>query len=182
MSVTALYLLHKKEFEPIVRPKDYVAILTPQAKWVYGRVVYVEPIHPQIKNLGSISAASATSYPTHRGTEELEEMEVGKNEFAQYRLLPLDDVMLEVYLPAAISRFNLKAGPTKISVRSPEHFAEIFVYEDNVPTIKYYAVLFRDLDNARIMFYGYRFVFEPLTTPPKEFTVIPATGVAPRST
>ncbi len=181
MSVTSIYLLHKEGFEPIVRPKDYVAILSPQAEWVYGRVIYVEPIQPQVISLGTISAANPSSYPTLAGTRELSDMEVGRNEFAQYRLEILDDFLLEVYLPAAISRFNLKSKPTRISFRSPKNFTEIYVYEDNPPTVKYYSVLFRDLDNARLMFYGYRYVIEKTSTPPKEFTVIPATGVAPRS-
>ena len=188
MSVTSIYLLHKKEFEPIVRPKDYVAILTPQRKWVYGRVIYLEPIQPQIVSLGSLGAASASNYPTYQGMYELEEMELGRNEFGQYRLFVLDDFLVEVYQPAATSRFNLKAGPTKISVKSPQQFLEIYVYEDEVPTIKYYSTLFTSITNARLMFYGYRYVIQklPVTSEKdlkkygiKEYTVIPASGVAP---
>lgn len=184
VSVTSIYLLHKKEFEPIVRPKDYVAILTPQRKWVYGRVIYLEPIQPQIVSIGSLPAANASNYPTYQGLKELTEMELGRNEFGQYRLYLLDDFLVEVYQPAATSRFNLKAGPTGITVKSPEQFLEIYVYEDEVPTIKYYSTLFTGIDNARIMFYGYRYVIEKIDVKtkkdiPKEYTVIPAAGVSP---
>jgi len=181
VSCTSVYLLYKKPFEPIVRPKDNVAILSPQRRWFYGKVIYVEPIQPQTISLGKIPAADPSNYPTLAGTYTLKDMQIGKHEFAQYRLFILDDYMLEVYLPAAVSRFNLKSGPTRISVKTPNNFTEIYVYEDNVPTVKYYSTVFRDIDNARLVFYGYRYVVQPLTTPPSEYTVIPATGVAPIS-
>lgn len=181
MSCTSVYLLYKKPFEPIVRPKDNVGILTPQHKWFYGKVVYVEPIQPQVISLGKIPAADPNNYPTYAGSYQIKEMQVGRNEFAQYRLFILDDYLLEVYLPAALSRFNLKSGPTKISVKTPKNFAEIYVYEDNVPTVKYYSTVFKDIDNARLVFMGFRYVVQPLASVPSEYTVIPSTGLAPQS-
>ena len=182
MSVTTIHLLHKKEFEPIVRPLENVAIFTPEGKYVFGQVVYLEPIQPETISLGSVSAADPTNYPTYRGMTELTDLELGKNEFAQYRLFVLDDILVEVYQPAALSRYMLKARPTRISVRSPNNFVELFVFEDKVPTIKYYAVTFRDIANARLLFYGFRYIIKRLEEKPKEFTVIPCSGVPPKVT
>jgi len=184
MSVTALHVLYKREFEPVVRPLENVAIVDSldESKWIFGKVLFIEPLQEQTINLGELGAADKDNYPTPGSTKELTELKVGENEFAQYRIYVLDDFLLEVKQPSAVSRFVNKEGATKIpKFIARDNFAEIFVYEDEVPTVQPYAILFTSLPMARIKVMGFRYVLQPLREKPREFTVIPVGGISPRA-
>ena len=186
MSVTALHVLYKKEFEPIVRPLEYVALMNDvsMSKWIFGKVIFIEPLQPITINLGSLSAADPNRYPTPGTTKTLDSIAVGDNEFAQYRIKVLDDFLLEIKLPPALSRFINRNGPTYVQRISRDQLTEIFVYKDDVPTVQPYSILFTDLEVARIMVYGFRYVFVKLSEDEKrrviaegKYTVIPISGI-----
>ena len=182
MSVTSLHLLYKEVFEPIVRPLDNVAITysTDKSTWTYSKVVYVEPLQPQVIDLGSLDASTTTNYPAVGSSKDLNELKLGENELGQYRIYPLDDIILEVRQPAAMSRFVNRTSKTYITKVSPPNFVEIFVYEDNyVPQVVPYNPLFSAQDTSRIMIPGFRYIMEPLSSAPESYTVIPVSGVAP---
>ena len=178
MSVTALHVLSKREFEPIVRIDENVKILAEAP--IYGRVVYLEPIQPFVIDLGSISAATPQNWPASGSSKTLDDLELGEREFGQWRLLVLDDYLLEVNLPSTTGRFVRKKGITPISKLSlaKEQLAEIFTYRDIVPKVTPFNPNFDSLDMARLLVAGYRYVFEPLERPPREYTVIPVYGLA----
>jgi len=178
VSVSALHVLHKREFEPVVRIEENVKILAEGP--IFGRVTFIEPIQPIIIDLGPIDAATPTRYPAIGAQRELKELELGEREFGQWRLLVLDDILLEVKLPSALGRFVRKAGSTLVSRLSlaRDQLTEIFTYKDIVPTVTPFNPRFEPMEMARIVVYGYRYVIEPLDRPPKEYTVIPVYGLA----
>ena len=179
MSVTAVHLLYKHELEPVVRLEENVKLLVPGGE-VYGKVVFAEPIQPQIINLGPITAASTSNPLAVGSTRKLSEMELGEEEFGQWRLFVLEDVLLEVRQPSSMGRFLTKNGPTlvnKFTISVPQ-IAELYTYKDYVPTVVPYNYHFKEIDNARILVFGIRYIMEPLTTKPSEYTVVPITGRA----
>lgn len=179
MGVTAIHLVHKKEFEPVVRIEENVKLLVPGGE-VYGKVVYLEPIQPFVIDLGGLPAATPTQWPAIGASKELNELELGEREFGQWRLLVLDDILLEVKLPAAVGRFVKKSGATQVSRLSlaRDQFTEVYTYRDTVPTVVPLNPNFYNMDMARLMITGYRYVIEPLDRPPRDYTVIPVRGVA----
>lgn len=179
MSVTSLYVIHKREFEPIVRIEEAVRLVAERD--IYARVVYIEPIQPLIIDLGPIGAATPTLWPAPGSSRELSELELGESEFGQWRIAPLDDILLEVRLPAAIARFVRRAGATPVSRLSisRDQFTEIFTLRRlAVPTVVPYNPNFYPLDMARILVAGYRYVFEHLESAPEKYTTIPIHGFA----
>jgi len=180
-----VHLLHAEKFEPVVRIGENVKLIgSSEEDVIYGKVVFIEPIQEIIINLGSLNAADANNYPTPGTEYDLDELKMGADEFAQYRIYVLDDFLLEIKHPAAVSRFNTKTGPTKLPTVArlfgKDNFAEIFIYEDEVPKVRPYSILFKSLDVARIKVMGFRYVIEKLESEPKEYTAIPVAGLPPR--
>ena len=179
-----LHLLYEKDFEPIVRPDENVKLLLPQGH-IYGRVVFVEPLQPIVVDVGPLKAAGPSSWPAVGTSKELDELELGSNEFGQWRMLVLDDFLVEFRLPAAMGRFVTKNGATYVSKLSTllaknSGITEFYTYSDQVPQVVTYNPNFYDLLTARMVFAGFRYVFEPLREEPKEYTVIPTAGMPPR--
>ena len=178
MSVTAVHLLYKHTLEPVVRLEENVKLLLPGDAEVYGRVTFSEPVQPKIIGLGPIAAASSLQPLVAGSTKKLAELELGEYEFGQWRLLVMEDYLLEVKQPASMGRFLTKSGPSylnKFTITMPQ-LAEIFTYRDYVPTVVPYNYHFKEIDNARVLAVGIRYIIEPLTSKPSEYTVIPVSG------
>jgi hypothetical protein len=175
MSVTALHVLHKVAFEPIVRLEENVKLLVPGGV-VYGKVTFLEPVQPKLISVGSIPAANATTPVAMGATKKLTELELGEREFGQWRLIPLEDFMVQLNLPSSTGRFLTKDGSTYITPFSPLNFVEVYTYSDYVPTIIPYNIHYRAVDNGRLIALGYRYVIEELKEPPEKYTVIPIAG------
>ncbi len=187
MSVTAQYVLYKKEFEPIVKIGDYVKLyLGTGSKPVYGRVVYIEPIQPMVKDLGPLPAASTSTWPMPGPTTRLDEMKLGSSEWGQWRLVVLDDFLLDVNLPGAMPKYQTASEQTPVSpldnAIGKEQLAEIYTYgSEYVPTVQPLNPLFTEQPVARIMMYGFRYVISQVSAEPEKYTVIPVAGYPPSS-
>lgn len=177
MTVTAIHLVHKVAFEPVVRVDENVKLLAERP--IFGRVTFVEPLQPQVIDLGALPAAAPAAWPAPGAQRELSELKLGEREFGQWRLLILDDFLLEVRLPAATGRFVTKAGPTRASRLSlaKEQLLELYTYRDTVPTVQPLNPNFSALEMSRLLVAGFRYVFEVLERAPKEYTAIPVYGV-----
>ena len=179
-----MWLIHKAELEPIVRIGENVAIAEgpTEDRWTYGRVIFLEPVQPIIKNVGPLSAATATSYPAVGTKANLDEIKLGSGEFGQWRIFPIDDFYIQLNQPSAVGRFLTKSGPTYASKLSAlkSQMVEVFTWEDSVPSVTPINPLFIDQTLARLMIVGFRYVIDELPTKPSEYTVIPVAGLATR--
>jgi len=177
MSVTALHVLYKKEFEPIVRPMENVAIAesTNEGTWKFYKVKYIEPFYVDYTT-PSITNGSSTDV-------DVTDLELGKNEIGQIRiLLQTNGFEIEVKLPEAIKKFVTKNLVSKIdswlSSNYP-HLTELFYMEDNTPKFTVYNNSGSD-GSANIKFIGFRYILEQLGYVPKEYTVIYVYSIPPR--
>lgn len=178
MSVTALHILYKEKLEPIVRPLENVALQDSRDEktWKFYKVLYIEPFYIEY----TTSTITAGSY----STIEVENLELGKDEVGQIRiLLQTDGFKIEVNLPEAVKKFLTKNYVTRIdywlSTNYP-HLTELFYFEDDTPRFTVYNESGTD-GAATIKFIGFRYLLKPLPYPPKEYTVIPIYSIPPRT-
>ena len=181
MSVTAQYVLYKHELEPIVKIGDYVKLFLGTRGAVYGKVVYIEPLQPRVKNLGPLDAASTGTWPMPGPSIKLNEMALGGREWGQWRLVVLDDFLLNVNVPGAMPKWQTRDAQTPESLLDSaigrDQLVELYTYTDEfIPTVQPLNPLFESQPLARILFYGYRYVIEPVRNEPEKYTVIPVGG------
>lgn len=161
-------------FEPIVRKGDNVELIK-SSKDVLGyyKVKYIEPLPEKIHDFGAINAE------TDNGDQEIDDLYMSDSEFAQYRILLLDDMHITVSQPKAKKRYGTKSYVHVITPRIQQtapHLTQIFVFEDEK--------IFFDARNPtkynrlkhRILLYGWRFILEKLASKPQTYTTIPIEG------
>jgi len=176
-----IHLLYREKFDPIVRIGEYVGILDGTRQLGIYQVTYIEPIQPIVINLGPLSApASIAEYPKPGNDKTLSEIDLGERELGQFRIKLLDDFMLEVYQPASTTRFNLRNGPTRVSILSPGNFVELFTISDERKIkVKPYNIRFEPMQLARIMIYGFRYVLKEVKERVREVTWVIVGAKAP---
>lgn len=181
MSVTAIHLPYKESFEPVVRINDNVKLILTDGI-IYGRVTYLEQIEPIIIDLAESSplpAVSSSTTPIAPGNQyELSDIELGENEFGQWRMKLLDDFLLEMRLPPAVTKHVVRSGSTYLSmlISNIPNMGDFFTYKDKVPTVIPYNIRFETMDMARIMVYGFRYIIERIHEEPENYTSIPVPG------
>ncbi len=181
MSVTSIHLPYKLTFEPVVRINDNVKLILTDGT-IFGKVTYLEQIEPIIVDLAASSAlpaVSSSTSPVAPGNQyELDDIELGENEFGQWRLQLLDDFLLEIRLPPAVTKHVVKNGATYMSIFASTlpSLGDFFTYKDKVPTLIPYNVRFETVDMARVMVYGFRYIIERLPSEPDNYTSIPIPG------
>ena len=166
MSVTCLYTPFKKEFEPIVRVGENIAIPKTAEKYEFYKVVYIEPIQPII--IGVDLSASEQKH-----SRKLTEIELEDNEAGQWRMKVLDLVNVDMNHPAAAAKWTTKNVRTSATPLSDDNFLEFFTVKDNVPTL-YLTNLLAEAQTARVMVWGFKYSLKKLDHEPSEYTVFPA--------
>ncbi len=177
-------IIFRDKFEPVVDIGDNVAIMydVDESRWIYGRVVYVEPLKVRIFDLGPLPASTAGNIPAKGTKKTLEEIRVGINEFAQIRLGVVDDFIAIVYQPTNVPKSAYVEGPVPASpldTLEAGGMSEYFITENIVLTLEPFNPLFVAQELARIKISGYRYIFERLSSRPDKFTRIPVAGVSP---
>ena len=173
MAKSDMYAVFSGEIKPIVKIGDNLAII-PTTTYGYFRVKYLEPIQPFIHNFGSISAGSTETEKQPLDSSNRNKMEVGTNELAQFFLTPLDDIEIQVFYPKSVGRMKTKYLLTSISKYTDDiAHRQVFVFEDNLPFFNIKNPTNHAINLSRVMFQGFRYVLEKLTTKPENFTYIP---------
>jgi len=171
-------LAFQPEFKPIARVGENV-LCQPEDKYGYFKIIYIEPLPEIVHDFGPLDPDTGT------GDKEITALYMPDGEMAQYRIIPLDDIVITALKqPLAKTRWsakNVNFQLTKTSLQqvmtSPMHIAEIFVLEDekvyfNVKNPTQY----RQLKN-RAKFIGFRYKLEKLTARPSVYTVVPVEGM-----
>ena len=168
MGVTCLYTPFKKEFEPIVRVGENIAIPKTAEKYDYYEVVYVEPIQP------IVVPVSLTAYERNK-TVELDDIKLEDNEAGQWRLWIPDFIAVKMNFPRAARKWVTKEEETYATPLSManENVLEFFTHKDDVPVL-YVDNPVGEEQAARLIIWGFKYSLKKLDRKPEEFTVLPA--------
>jgi len=170
---------HKFYFEPVALIDQNIVLVEERERRPF-RVLFLEPLQPTIKDFGSIGAASPP-VPAVLKDKELDVLKFANNELGQLRHAPLDPVYYELLEPAGVARFVAKGEVTRVGPevwRLDPHLqrTEIYRYQDTSIKLNIYNMKRYGLAKTRIIFYGYRFILEPLPTIPDVYTAVPIKG------
>jgi len=166
MGVTCLYTPFKKEFEPIVRVGENIAIPKGAEEYEYYKVLYIEPIQPMI--VGVDLTASEQKH-----SRKLTEIELEDNEAGQWRMKVLDFVKVDMNHPAASAKWVTKSARTSATPLSPDNLLEFYTVKDDVPTL-YLTNPLAEPQTVRVMIWGFKYSIKKLDHEPSEYTVFPA--------
>ena len=168
MSVTCLYTPFKKDFEPIVRVGENIAIPKTAEKYDYYEVVYVEPVQP------IVIPVDLGAYEKNK-EKVLEEIKLDDNEAGQWRLWIVDFVSVKMNFPRASRKWTTKEIETFATplTMAKENFLEFFTHKDDVPVL-YVDNPVEEEQTARLIIWGFKYSLKKLDVKPAEYTVFPA--------
>jgi hypothetical protein len=155
----------KDGMEPIVLLNYYVQIKTYNSTVVFGQVDFLERIPWfQAIDMGAIPVQAFAA------KQNVTNLDLWDGEFGQWRWYPLDDAQVSVFVPAGVSKWQLKnltvGIDRSIILRDPSlESTEIFTWQDQRPAMQ--ALNFSNvaLTACRIMATGYRFHYNNVTDP-----------------
>jgi len=167
VSVTCLYTPYKRDFEPLVRIGENVAIPKGKEEYEYFKVLFVEPVQP-------ITVAVSLSALERNREHTLEEIELEDNEAGQWRLWIPDFVAVKMNYPRASGKWLTKTTTTSALPLSMAHenTLEFFTWRDDVP-ILYLDNPVDEEQTARLLIWGFKYSLERVEEKPKEYTVLP---------
>ena len=147
----------KDGMEPIVLLDYYVRVKTYNSAVFLGQVDFFERIPWfQAIDMGAIAVQSFAA------KLNVTNLDLWDQEFGQWRWYPLDDAQVSVFVPAGVSKWQLKnitvGIDRSIILRDPSlESTEIFTWQDQRPAMQ--ALNFSNvaLTACRIMVTGYRY-------------------------
>ncbi len=114
--------VYSKDFEPIVKVGEYIKTL-PDNK--FYQVKYIQPVQPFIVSLLPEGTSSLSAYGNSGDRVEpwkIDKLYLDDNVLGQFRIEPLDDVLVVVALEAARNKiYSMKNFYTYIQKEFPEH-------------------------------------------------------------
>ena len=161
---------YAETFEPIVKEGENVRLLPEDhPKAGFYRVKYVEPLHEIQYDFGTIAAGGES------GDKEINNIYMPDNELAQYWIIVLDDIEVEVKQPKAKTRYVTDKKVTKITYFTQQ----ISPYRNVVWVIEDEKIFFNasnptrsSIPRARIKLFGWRYVLEPLAERPEKYATV----------
>ncbi|RLF41692.1 MAG: hypothetical protein DRN17_08425 [Thermoplasmata archaeon] len=168
MSVTAIHLPFKKDFEPIVRMEENIAIPKTAGQYSFFKVLYIEPLQPYT------TVVSLDAYERNK-EKTLDEVKLEENEVGQWRLWIPDYVAVDFYHPRAARKWVTKEANTSATPLSmaKEQVLEFYTYKDSVPRLLLSNPIAEE-QYARLIIWGFKYLIEPLKEKPKDYTPLPA--------
>ena len=162
-------------FEPVVKVGENIAVF-PTNKYGYFKVLYIRQLPEIIHDFGSISAEKTVS------DKEVTDLYMNDGEIAQYRMMPLDDIVITVKQPLAKGIWTTRNTQAAISQKTLQlqtitGISEFFVYEDEKIYFNVTNPTKYNISKSRVLFTGFKFAVEKLPTPPEVYTVIPVEGI-----
>jgi len=158
-----------QQLEPLVLPEQNIG-LWEGIEWKYFKVLRLLPLYPgEVYNFGKLAAGASTDWVALKNL-----LEIGKNEVAQFRILPVDDVSISLRIPPAGAQIahtkNRIYNITRYSVgMNPQlNLTEFFSYEDNYPHAQCTNPTAYEQNLNRIRLEGFRFQVEELEEEPEK--------------
>lgn len=178
--------MYNQFFEPSVRITDNYGVLTTSGTWRFFNCQYVEPLPASVDMVYDAGAISADSVSRANAVDIIEvegsaKVETDVSEVAQLRFYPIDDIAIAVKQPAASGRFKTRSNEIRVDYKTIEldptlKSTEIYVYEDDVPSLDVYNLTNYDLTQSRIQFFGWRICGTQLAQRPNTLTYLTASG------
>lgn len=170
--------------EPVVMPGETVGVWVNKV-FEFFKIEYIEGLtrsDPIEVDLGAIAAGIASAIT------QLTVLEMPDKEFAQYRAEVIDDVSVVLYQGRADQRHKLMNTVASFNRFTGlhdrcAHTTEFYVHEDNFAFIQATNQTDYALTQSRVVFWGFRYVLDPLEAYswknrvlPEQWTRIPATA------
>ena len=155
----------KDGMEPIVLLNYYVQVKTYNSNVIFAQVDFFERIPWfQAIDMGAIAVQSTAT------KQNVTNLDLWDNEFGQWRWFPLDDAQVSLFVPAGVSKWQLKnitvAIDRSVILRDPAlESTEFYTWQDQHAAMQ--ALNFSNvaLSACRIIATGYRFHVVPVTDP-----------------
>lgn len=179
-----LHTYNAGPIEQVVMPGETVGIWINKVYEFY-KILYIEGVmrsDPVTQDLGALAAAATTA------VTQITLLQMPDLEFAQLRMEVLDDVEVIVYQGRADQRHKLFTRVATLNRFLPlfdpcAHLTEMYEFEDNYIFLQATNQTSYALTQARVVFWGFRYVLEALTeyswrkqALPDVWTRIPATA------
>jgi len=182
--------------QPVVKIKENISIYT-RAKWQHYSVEYIEPMprsSPFTADLVALAnpAGGVLAAAGQINKQLLAILQLDDGEFLQLRWEPIDDVEAVLWETAPTGRFVTRGAHCRVDIgtrlRDPWlSTSQFFVIgKDRDAQIQIFNPLAVAQPTARLKFFGFRYVIEPLssqisadiTAGRKPTTYLPAEGTA----
>ena len=157
-------------FAPIAKFGEYIKLM-PDEK--FYRVVNVEPLPSLVIDFGSLAA---NTKDTDRIDIVSGNLELPDNTLAQLRIKLLDDFNLYLYQPKAKAKGTTTYKNFYVSYDTQElsnNLVEFFQFEKRSAGIVRENLSATALPKTRVLFYGFKYELEPVSTIPEKYTVVP---------
>lgn len=158
-------------FEPIAKVGEYLAVY-PTDKYGYYKINYICQLPEIVKDFGSLNATSST------GDIKVTELYMDDGFIGQWRIIPLDDIIIEAKQPLAKSLWTTRNKTASISLRSLKTnfmsgVLEVFIFEDEEFYLNITNPTNYTQPKNRVLFTGFKYSISKLEAPPEKFTTIP---------
>lgn len=122
------------------------------------------PSEPLMRDFGAI-AAGATS----AGNSLQAELEMPDFQLGQFRVYPLEDLRVTIWLPRSVGRYQVKNTVAQVTAFTPIydpclHTTEFFTFEDTWPYLDVMNPRALGYTLTRVVFYGFKYVLERIGT------------------
>lgn len=168
--------IHKQQFDPIALIGENIALYYDNS-WHYFRVNYLRPLyrsHKIVHDFGSISASSQIS----EFVQPSDELELKQTEIGQLRLMPLDDIEIDIRTGATdpvsatdgkVTRISRHQGLVDPTWAASEHFYKA----DRLYYFGVYNPYATSTGQSRVAFWGWKFDVTELEDEPDKKTMCP---------
>jgi len=175
--------------QPVVKIRENISIYT-GGQWKPYEVEFIEPMprsSPMVVEMVTATGNTSIAANGQVAKAVVNILQLGENEFLQLRWYPLDNVEGVLWEQAAVGRFVTRSVQARVNIltsaRDPYLSTTTFFIlgmnrDMNLEVTNPNPVV---IPVARFVFFGFRYVLQPLTTKPAITTYIPAEGYSTRA-
>lgn len=180
--------VYREVFEPIVQAGEFIQTF-PTVKFYKVLCIYPLPLLPV--NMCGSEHLNADITTTESAEDEIDDVYLGKNEFAQLRVVPIEDFFISwmgkpkarVYMTTRNKAWRIPAQQDDARLNPAVeymHLNEIFQFEDTGFWIKVTSHSATISTTGRLAFFGFRFILKEVkkTDIPANIrpTIVPTEG------
>ena len=159
------------DFMPkIVSEKQNIAVWS-QGRWMYYNVDYIEPLPASgqtIVDFLALSGGSSLAAGAQIALQDVTTFQVDEHQLLQLRFQPIDDIELTLWETRSQGKFATRGVHCRVSLMTrglDPHFASSefnVLGRDRDPFISVDNVSAYALEQARALFYGRKYILQPL--------------------
>jgi len=175
--------------QPVVKIKENISIYT-GGKYSNYSVEFIEPMprsSPMVVEMVAATGNTSIAANGQIAKAVVNILQLAENEFLQLRWYPLDNVEGVLWEQSAVGRFVTRSVQSRVNILTPAR-------DPYLSTTTFFVLgMNRDINLevqnpqpiivpvARFVFFGFRYVLQPLDNKPAITTYIPAEGYSTRA-